>query len=352
MQGSAATVKVALYPAQVSALPAVMSSWVAGVAGVAFTALSVSLAVLPAPAAAQPAFPSRPLRIIVPFTPGGFTDLMARTVGEQLSKALGQPVLIDNRPGANGIIGAEALSKAAPDGYTTGMVIAGHAASQSLYAKLPYHAVKSFEPVSLVGVAPLVLVASNSLPAKDLKELLAFARTKPGAISFGSSGIGAAAHLTMELLAQQQGLTMTHVPYKGTTPALADLMGGHIQVMFDTLSAMIPQVRAGKIRALGLSSATRWSTAPEIPTIAEAGIPGFVSGSWAGLLAPGGTPKAQVDRLSSEVATIVRIPDVRTRLAELGVEPSGNTPAEFRAFMEAEVARWAKVIDAAKIRLD
>jgi tripartite-type tricarboxylate transporter receptor subunit TctC len=315
-------------------------------------ALTAAMVMLSAPAAAQPAYPSKPLRMIVPFTPGGFTDLMARTVGEQLARSLGQPVLIDNRPGANGIIGAEALSKATPDGYTTGMVIAGHSASQSLYAKLPYHAVKSFEPVSLVGVAPLVLVASNSLPAKDLKELLAVARAKPGTISFGSSGIGAAAHLTMELLAQQQGLKMTHVPYKGTTPALADLMGGHIQVMFDTMSAMLPQVRSGKIRALGLSSDTRWPTAPEIPTIAEAGVPGFVSGSWAGVLAPGGTPKPIVDRLSSEIAKIVRLPDVRTRLAELGVEPSGNTPAEFRAFMEAEVARWAKVIDAAKIRLD
>ncbi|MCE2948710.1 MAG: tripartite tricarboxylate transporter substrate binding protein [bacterium] len=319
---------------------------------VSAAALTAAFALLSAAAAAQPAYPSKPLRMIVPFTPGGFTDLMARTVGEQLARSLGQPVLIDNRPGANGIIGAEALSKATPDGYTTGMVIAGHSASQSLYAKLPYHAVKSFEPVSLVGVAPLVLVASNSLPAKDLKELLAVARAKPGTISFGSSGIGAAAHLTMELLAQQQGVKMTHVPYKGTTPALADLMGGHIQVMFDTMSAMLPQVRSGKIRALGLSSDTRWPTAPEIPTIAEAGVPGFVSGSWAGVLAPGGTPKPIVDRLSSEIAKIVRLPDVRTRLAELGVEPSGNTPAEFRAFMEAEVARWAKVIDAAKIRLD
>ncbi len=316
------------------------------------TALAAALTVLAAPVAAQTAFPSKPLRMIVPFTPGGFTDLMARTVGEQLSRSLGQPVLIDNRPGANGIIGAEALSKATADGYTTGMVIAGHAASQALYAKLPYHAVKSFEPVSLVGIAPLVLVASNSLPAKDLKELLAVARAKPGSLSFASSGIGAAAHLTMELLAQQQGLKMTHVPYKGTAPALADLMGGHIQVMFDTMSAMLPQVRAGKIRALGLSSATRWPTAPDIPTIAEAGVPGFVSGSWAGVLAPGGTPKPIVDRLSSEIAKIVRLPDVRTRLAELGVEPSGNTPSEFRAFMEAEVTRWAAVIEQAKIRLD
>lgn len=337
MQGSAVVPKVVPCPALLLALPALVG---------------MLLATAPSPASAQPAFPTRALRMIVPFTPGGFTDLMARTVGEHLSRSLGQPVLIDNRPGANGIIGAEALSKAAPDGYTTGMVIAGHAASQSLYAKLPYHSVKSFEPVSLVGVAPLLLVAGNGLAAKDLKEMLALARAKPGTVSFGSSGVGAAAHLTMELLAQQQGLKMTHVPYRGTTPALADLMGGHIQLMFDTMSAMLPQVRAGKIRALGLSSATRWPTAPEIPTIAEAGVPGFVSGSWAGVLAPGGTPGPLVERLSGEIAKIVRLPDVRTRLAELGVEPSGNTPAEFRAFMEAEVARWAAVIDQAKIRLD
>ncbi|MBC7779728.1 MAG: tripartite tricarboxylate transporter substrate binding protein, partial [Proteobacteria bacterium] len=233
----------------------------------------------PTPSAfGQPAgYPAKAIRIIVPFTPGGFTDLMARTVGEQLSKNVGQPVLVDNRPGANGIIGADLLSKASPDGYTIGMVIAGHSASQTLYDKLPYHAVKSFQPISLVGVAPLILVAANTLPAKDLKELLALARAKPGSISFGSSGVGAAAHLTMELLAQQQGLTLTHVPYKGTTPALADLMGGHIQIMFDTMSAMLPQVRAGKIRALGLSSAVRWPSAQDVPTIAEAGVPGFVS---------------------------------------------------------------------------
>jgi tripartite-type tricarboxylate transporter receptor subunit TctC len=301
---------------------------------------------------AQPAYPAKPIRVVVPFTPGGFTDLMTRAVGEPLARNLGQPFIIDNRPGANGIIGAEILSKAVADGYTIGMVIAGHAASQALYDKLPYHAVKSFQPISLVGVAPLVLVASNAFPAKDLKEMLAVARSKPGALSFASSGIGAAAHLTMELLAQQQGLTMTHVPYKGTAPALADLMGGHIQVMFDTLSAMLPQIRAGKIRALGLSSDTRWPAAPEIPTIAEAGMPGFVSGSWAGLLAPGGTPRPLVDRLSAEVAKVVRTPDTRTRIIELGAEPIGNTPDEFRKFMEAEVARWGKVITQAKIRIE
>jgi len=298
------------------------------------------------------AFPAKPIRVIVPFTPGGFTDLMTRAVGEPLAKNVAQPVLIDNRPGANGIIGAELLSRANPDGYTIGMVIAGHSASQTLYDKLPYHAVKSFQPISLVGVAPLILVASNSFPAKDLKELLAVARAKPGSISFASSGVGAAAHLTMELLAQQQGLTMTHVPYKGTAPALADLMGGHIQIMFDTMSAMLPQVRAGKIRAIGLSSESRWSAAQEIPTLAEAGLPGFISGSWAGLLAPGGTPRSVVDRLSGEIQKIVRQPEVRARIIDLGAEPVGNRPEEFRVFMESEVARWAKVINQAMLRLE
>ena len=298
------------------------------------------------------AFPAKPIRVIVPFTPGGFTDLMTRAVGEPLAKNVAQPVLIDNRPGANGIIGAELLSRANPDGYTIGMVIAGHSASQTLYDKLPYHAVKSFQPISLVGVAPLILVASNSFPAKDLKELLAAARAKPGSISFASSGVGAAAHLTMELLAQQQGLTMTHVPYKGTAPALADLMGGHIQIMFDTMSAMLPQVRAGKIRAIGLSSESRWSAAQEIPTLAEAGLPGFISGSWAGLLAPGGTPRSVVDRLSGEIQKIVRQPEVRARIIDLGAEPVGNRPEEFRVFMESEVARWAKVINQAMLRLE
>jgi tripartite-type tricarboxylate transporter receptor subunit TctC len=317
------------------------------------TALAAAAALTAATAIAQPAaFPVKPIRTIVPFTPGGFTDLMARAVGGELSRNFGQPVLIDNRPGANGIIGAELLARSVPDGYTIGMVIAGHSASQTLYDKLPYHAVNSFQPISLVGVAPLIMVASNNLAAKDLKELIALARAKPGTVSFGSSGIGAAAHLTMELLAQQQGLSLIHVPYKGTTPALADLMGGHIQVMFDTMSAMIPLIKAGKIRAIALSSEARWSGVPEVPTISESGVPGFVSGSWAGLLAPGGTPRPVVDRLSAEVAKIVRTPDMRARMADLGVEPVGNTPDEFRTFMQAEVARWAKVINQAMIRLE
>ena len=314
--------------------------------------LATGIAATPVIAQTATTFPSRPIRVIVPFTPGGFTDLMARAVGDPLSRAFGQPVLMDNRPGANGIIGAEALAKSAPDGYTIGMVIAGHSASQTLYERLPYHAVKSFQTVSLVGIAPLVLVASNAFPARDVKELIAIARAKPGSVSFASSGVGAAAHLTMELLAQQQGVSMTHVPYKGTAPALADLMGGHIQVMFDTLSAMLPQIRAGKIRALGLSSDTRWQAAKEIPTLAETGLPGFVSGSWAGLLAPATTPRPVVDRLSGEIQRIVRQPEVRSRIIELGAEPVGNTPDEFRAFLEAEVARWARVINQAMLRLD
>jgi tripartite-type tricarboxylate transporter receptor subunit TctC len=316
------------------------------------TALALAAALAAGTAAAQPAYPVKPVRVIVPFTPGGFTDLTARAVTDPIAKSLGQPFLIDNRPGANGIIGAEILSKSVADGYTIGMVIAGHTANQTLYDKLPFHAVKSFQPISLVGVAPLILVASNAFAARDVKELVALARAKPGSISFGSSGVGAAAHLTMELFAQQQGVSLNHIPYKGTAPALADLVGGHIQIMFDTMSAMLPMLRAGKIRAFGLASAERWPIATDIPTLSEAGVPGFVAGTWAGLLAPAATPRPVVELLAAEVAKAVRLPEVRARILDLGAEPVGGTPDQFRAFLESEVARWAKVINQAKIRLD
>ena len=249
-----------------------------------------SISVLAATAFAQTKYPSRPIRVVVPYTPGGITDVATRMVMQEVAKSLGQNVIIDNRPGANSIVGVEIAAKAAPDGYTLTSVIAAHAANQTLYPKLPYDSIKSFAPVSLLVTAPLIVCVTNSLPAKTPKELIELAKAKPGQLTFASSGVGAAAHLTTELLMLTTGIRMIHVPYKGTQPALLDLTGGQVSVMMDTPGSMLPHSRAGKIRALAMASAKRVAVAPELPTLVESGID-VVGGTWVGILAPAGTPR-------------------------------------------------------------
>ena len=306
----------------------------------------------PAPhAIAQQNYPARPIRVVVPYTPGGITDVVTRIVALEVSKAVNQTVLVDNRPGANSILGVEIVSKATPDGYTLASVIAAHAANQTLYPKLPYDSIKSFATVSLLVTAPLIVTATNSLAAKDAKELVALAKAKPGVLSFASSGIGAAAHLTTELLMITMGVKMTHIPYKGTAPALQDLIGGQIQVMMDTPSSMLPHVRGGKIKVLGMASEKRIQAAPDIPTLTETGVP-VVGGTWVGWLAPAGTPKAAVDKLSGEVQTIFKRQDIRERLIQMGIDPVGSTPAQFEQFLKDEVAKWGKVIKQAGVKID
>lgn len=302
-------------------------------------------------ALAQQNYPARPIRVVVPYTPGGITDVVTRIVALEVSKAVNQTVLVDNRPGANSILGVEIVSKATPDGYTLASVIAAHAANQTLYPKLPYDSIKSFSPVSLLVTAPLIVTATNSLAAKDAKELVALAKAKPGALAFASSGIGAAAHLTTELLMLTTGIKMIHVPYKGTAPALQDLIGGQIQVMMDTPSSMMPHVRGGKIKALGMASEKRIQAAPDIPTLTESGVP-VVGGTWVGWLAPAGTPAAAVDKLSSEVQTIFKRQDIRERLIQMGIDPVGNSPAQFDQFLKDEVAKWGKVIKQAGVKIE
>lgn len=296
-------------------------------------------------------FPTKPVRVIVPYTPGGITDVVTRTVSLEMAKALGQSFIVDNRPGANSILGVDMVSKAAPDGYTVGTVIAAHAANKTLYPKLPYDPIKSFEHVSLLGTAPLIMCASNSLGANSVKDFVELAKAKPGALSFASSGVGAAAHLTTELLMSTMGIRMVHVPYKGTAPALQDLMGGQVSVMMDTPSSLLPQVRAGKIKALGMASEKRAAVAPEVPTLTEGGVP-VVGGTWVGMLAPAGTPKAIVNKLAQEAGAAVRRAEIKERFLQLGIEPVGNTPAEFTKFLNDEVAKWAKVIKDADVRID
>jgi tripartite-type tricarboxylate transporter receptor subunit TctC len=286
----------------------------------------------------------------VPYTPGGYTDFMARTVGQKLSEVLGQPLVFENRPGANSVIGADAVAKSAPDGYTFGTVIAAHAVNASLNPKLPYNVLKDFSYVSLMSVAPLIMVANPTLPANNVRELLALAKAKPGELNFASSGVGAAAHLTMELFKSRTGIDMVHVPYKGTAPALTDLIGGRVNVMFDVVGPLMPHVRAGTIKALVVTASERMPAAPEVPIMAEAGVPDFASGTWAGLIAPAGLPKDIANRVSTEVAKIVREPAMRERLAREGYEAVGNTPAEYEQFMRDEVAKWAKVIKDSNIK--
>jgi len=296
-------------------------------------------------------YPNKPVRVLVPYTPGGITDVVTRTVSLELAKSLKQSFIVDNRPGANSILAVDMLSKSTPDGYTLGTVIAAHAANQTLYAKLPYDSVKSFEHVSLLGTAPLIVCATNSLPAKSAKELVELAKAKPGQLSFASSGIGAAAHLTTELLMSTTGIKMVHVPYKGTAPALQDLIGGQIQVMMDVPSSMLPHVRAGKIKALGMASEKRVAVAPELPTLIESGV-NVVGGTWVGLLAPLGTPRPVVEKLAREAAAALRRPELKERFLQLGIEPVGSTSAEFTQFLKNEVAKWAKVIKDANVKVD
>ena len=302
-------------------------------------------------ALAQLNYPARPIRVVVPYTPGGITDVVTRIVALEVSKAVNQNVLVDNRAGANSILGVDIVSKATPDGYTLVSVIAAHAANQTLYPKLPYHSVKSFETVSLLATAPLIVCATNGLAAKDVKELVALAKAKPGTLSFASSGIGAAAHLTTELLMSSTGIKMIHVPYKGTAPALQDLIGGQIQVMMDTPGSMLPQVRAGKIKALGMASEKRVAVAPEIPTLIETGV-NVTGGTWVGWLAPAGTPKAAIDKLSAQIMPALKRQDIRERMVQMGIDPVGSTPAEFNKFLNDEVEKWGKVIKQAGVKID
>jgi tripartite-type tricarboxylate transporter receptor subunit TctC len=311
------------------------------------------LSALALSAGAQSPYPNRAIKWIVPYTPGGITDSVTRLVTQKLQDALGQPIVIENKPGANSIVGAEAAAKSPPDGYTLVTVIGGHAANATLYAgKLPFDPVKSFTPVSLVAIAPLVMVASNDFRPRDMSQLVAYAKANPGKVSFGSSGVGAAAHLTTELLKQTAGIDMVHVPYKGTAPALQGLLSGDIQILTDTPSSLMPQVRAGKVHALGLFSSKRSPGAPEVPTVAEAGGPPIEGSTWVLFLAPVGTPQPIVQRISVEVAKIVAAPEMRERLEQLGIEPIGSTPAEAGKFLDDEVAKWAKVITAAGVKAE
>jgi len=317
------------------------------------TLLAGSAALIAAPGVrAQAAWPSKPIRMIVPYTPGGFTDVTARLISQKLQERLGQTVTIDNKPGANSIIGVDLIAKAPPDGYTMGVVIAAYAANTSLYPKLPYDPKKDLAAVSLIGISPLIAAVNNDAPFKTGPELIAYARAHPGKVSFGSSGGGSAAHLTTEYLKALTNTFMVHIPYRGAAPALTDLMGGQIQLFFDAASGLINPGKTGKVRLIGVASERRLPAAPDVPTFIEQGIANFTGSTWAGMLAPAATPKEIVRRMSEEVGRIIRSDETRARLDAMGVIPMGGSAEDFDTFIAAETAKWAKVIKTAGVTPD
>lgn len=297
-------------------------------------------------------YPSKPIRLVVGYAAGGSTDVIARLVGQKLSEALGQPVVIENRPGAGATIASDYAAKAAPDGYTLFMSTIANTINTSLYAKLPFDFARDFAPISLVATVPNVLVVNPAVPAKDLKELIALAKSKPGEINFASSGSGSSIHLSGELFNLVAGVKTVHVPYKGSAPAVTDLIGGQVQMMFDNLSSSLPHVRAGKLRALAVTGATRSAAAPDIPTMAEAGLPGYEITSWFALVAPAKTPPEILARLNAETTKILKLADVKEKLAGLGAEASSSSPDFLAEYIRTETAKWAKVVKASGARAD
>ena len=312
---------------------------------------AVLLAAFAGNAAAQ--YPGKPIHIVVPSAPGDGSDLTARLISDKLSTALGQPVIIDNKLGAGGVVGTEFAARQPPDGYTLIMANAGsHAINAALYSKLSYDPAKDFAAVALVAVSPNMMSVNPSLPVKSVGEFIAYAKAHPGTINYASGGNGSSAHLSAELFKSMTGVQMNHVPYKGSTPALTDLIGGQVQVMIGNLPPMLPHVKSGKLRALAVTTAKRYPGLPDVPTVAESGLTGFETVAWFGLFAPAGTPKDIVNRLNREVNAIAALPEVRERLLGLGMQPVLGTPEEFTARQTADIAKWKKVVAESGARID
>ena len=313
-----------------------------------FAALLVlaTAATIGAPLCKADDYPSRPVRIIVPFGAGGPTDVFTRAIAEELRKSLHQTFVMENKPGAGTTIGTDYAVKAVPDGYTLLMVSGTQTVNETLYTKKPYHLMRDLVPVAPLIDSDLVLVVSPSVPAKNLSELLALARAKPGTLNFGSSGPGSNYHMATELLKQLAGVDIVHVPYKGSTGMRTDILSGQIQMLFDSIPTMAPLIKAGQVRALGTSGTARSAILPDVPTIAEAGVPGFQATLWVGFMAPAGTPRPIVDKLNQEISKIVARPDIKAAWEKQGAEPVTMTQPQFKAFMDAQIDKWANVIKA------
>jgi len=304
-----------------------------------------------ATAALAQSYPAKPIRLIVPFAAGGGNDNVARLVGKHLSDSLGQPLVIDNRPGAGGVLGAELAAKAVPDGYTLFLGgVGSHAVNPNLNVSLPYDPIRDFAPVALLAQAPLVLVVHPSVPADSITAFVALARSRPGQLNYASNGNGSSSHLAAVMFDSMTGVDMVHVPYKGLSPALTDLLSGRVQLMFSSVVAILPHIKAGKLRGLAVTGSRRLASMPNLPTIAESGLPGYEASSWYGVLAPAGTPREIVARLNAELVKALEQPEVRTSLLAEGAEPIGGSPEQFAAHIRSEMERLGKMIREAKIR--
>ena len=304
-----------------------------------------------APALGQ-AYPTKPIRIVAPSTPGDAPDVIARLVADKLSVALGQQVVVDNKPGAGGVVGSESVAKSAPDGYTLIMGNAGsHGINAAVYTKLPYDIQRDFAPVSQVAIAPNVMVINPSLPVTSVTEFIAYAKGQPGKLSYASGGNGSSAHMSMELFKSMAGIDVQHIPYKGSSPALTDLIGGQVAVFIGNMPPTVPHIKAGKLRALAVTTKSRSALMPELPTIADS-LPGYETVAWFGVLAPAGTPPEIVNKLSAEIGKIARSPEMRERLVAMGAEPVGGTPDEFKAVIDRDIAKWKPLAQKVGIKVD
>ncbi len=297
-------------------------------------------------------YPSKPIRIVVPYPPGGFNDTLGRTLAAKFTESWGQPAVVENKPGGNTLIGSDYVAKSAPDGYTLLVVAFPFSVVPSLFKTMPYDTVKDFAPVILAATSPNLLVVNPQLPVKSVGELVALAKAKPGTLSYASTGNGSSNHISMELFKTLAGVDIVHIPYKGSAPAVTDLLGGQVMLMFDNVPNVLPQVKAGRLRALGTSGAQRSALAPDVPTVAEAGVPGYELMVWFGLVAPAGTPREVVQKLNAEVAKILAMPDVRERFMAQGVEPLGSTPEQFGEHIKAQMAKWSQVVRDAGVKAE
>lgn len=305
-----------------------------------------------ASALAQQPYPSRPIRLISPFAPGGGNDILCRTIAPKLTERIKQQVIVDNRPGANGIIGTEVAARSAPDGYTIVLIPSGHAVNASLHRKLPYDSIRDFTPITLVGSSPLILAVHPSLPARNVKQLIALAKAHPEQLTYGSAGIGSSGHLGGALFDALTGTKMVHVPYKGMSLAITDLMSGQVSLVFGTSLSVMPHVRSGRLRAMATTGAQRSPALPDLPTVAGAGVPGYEAGLWYGFVGPARIPAEIVRRLNSEIVAVLKLAEVRERLASQGVDARPSTPEEFGRLLASDLERWAKVVQRAGIRAE
>ncbi len=305
-----------------------------------------------APAAAQQTYPVKPVRIISPYPPGGGNDTLCRTIAPRLSESLKQQVIVDNRPGASGIVGTEIAARSAPDGYTIILIPSGHAVNATLYRKLPYDSIRDFTPITLVGSSPLVLAVHPSMPVKNVRDLMALAKARPGQLTYSSSGVGSSGHLAGAMFDTMTGTKMVHIPYRGMALAISDIIGGQVYMTFGTSLSVVPHVRTGRLRALAMTGAKRSPAYPELPTVAESGVPGYAANLWYGFVGPARMPPEIVRRLNSEIVAVLARPDVRERLSGQGVDPQTNTPEEFARLLTSDVERWARIVERAGVKAE